>query len=86
MTLGGDAPRRDAERIDADDAPSVGIVLGVFKAAQLLEMDDVGAAFDNFTAIDLETTDNDTTNGRDRRDRRGPRARRRDRRAVSTRS
>ena len=24
-------------------------------------MDDVGAAFDSFTAVDLETTDNDTT-------------------------
>ena len=34
--------------------------LGVFKAAQLIEMDEASAAFENFTAIDLETTDADT--------------------------
>ena len=58
-SLGGDRPA-DAECIEPSDAPSVGLPLGVFKAAQLIEMDDVGAAFINFTAIDLETTDNDT--------------------------
>ena len=31
----------------------------MFKAAQLIEMDEFGAAFTSFTAIDLETTDND---------------------------
>jgi len=59
VTLGGDPVPR-AEHIRPDETPSVGIVLGVFKAAQLLEIEDVGDPFDSFTAIDLETTDNDT--------------------------
>lgn len=50
----------NAERLSADDVPSVGLPLGVFKAAQLLEMSDSAVTFTNFTAIDLETTDNDT--------------------------
>jgi superfamily I DNA/RNA helicase len=48
-----------AERIDIDGASLVGLPLGVFKAAQLMEMDEFGAAFSSFTAIDLETTDRD---------------------------
>ncbi len=60
VTLGG-APPTGAEHIRPDETPSVGIVLGVFKAAQLLEIEDVGDPFDSFTAIDLETTDNDTS-------------------------
>jgi DNA polymerase III epsilon subunit-like protein len=60
VQLAGDPPD-GAECIGPDDVPSVGIALGVFKAAQLLEMDDVAPAFRNFTAIDLETTDNDTS-------------------------
>jgi DNA polymerase III epsilon subunit-like protein len=51
----------DSMRIGPDDVPSVGIALGVFKAAQLLEMTDAVAAFTSFTAVDLETTDRDTT-------------------------
>jgi DNA polymerase III epsilon subunit family exonuclease len=46
-------------RIRRHETPSRGIALGVFKAAQLLEMSESSAAFTNFTAIDLETTDND---------------------------
>jgi superfamily I DNA/RNA helicase len=42
-----------------DDVPSVGLPLGVFKAAQLLEMEGTTIAFKNFTAVDLETTDAD---------------------------
>jgi DNA polymerase III epsilon subunit-like protein len=51
----------DVERLTADDVPSVGLALGVFKAAQLIEMGDDGesTAFANFTAVDLETTTND---------------------------
>jgi superfamily I DNA/RNA helicase/DNA polymerase III epsilon subunit-like protein len=52
--------RANAERLSPDDVPSVGLSLGVFKAAQLLEMSDSAVTFTNFTAIDLETTDNDT--------------------------
>ena len=59
VDLAGDCPE-NAERITVDDVPSVGIALGLFKAAQLLELDDTGAAFSSFTAVDLETTDNDT--------------------------
>ena len=58
VTLGG---RRvaGAECIEPGAVPSVGIALGVFKAAQLVEMDHLGAPFNSFTAIDLETTDSD---------------------------
>ena len=50
-----------AERLDPDDVPSVGLPLGAFKAAQLVEMNDASSTFASFTAFDLETTDNDTT-------------------------
>jgi superfamily I DNA/RNA helicase len=43
-----------------DDVPSLGVALGVFKAAQLLEMESSAVAFTSFTAVDLETTDRDT--------------------------
>ncbi|MEO8335735.1 MAG: UvrD-helicase domain-containing protein [bacterium] len=48
------------EQITSDDVPSVGIALGVFKAAQLVEMSDIRSTFTSFTAFDLETTDRDT--------------------------
>ena len=48
-----------AVRIRKHETPSRGIALGVFKAAQLLEMSESAAAFTSFTAVDLETTDND---------------------------
>ncbi len=50
-----------AQVIDANECPETGLALGVFKAAQLLEMDELDEAFGDFTAIDLETTDDDTT-------------------------
>jgi len=53
-------PHPSAERIASDDVPSVGLALGVFKASQLIEMADHSAAFTNFVAIDLETTERDT--------------------------
>ena len=59
VALGGSAPA-GVLTLTADEAPSVGLALGVFKAAQLIEMSDVSAVFDDFTAVDLETTDNDT--------------------------
>jgi superfamily I DNA/RNA helicase/DNA polymerase III epsilon subunit-like protein len=52
-------PPPGMERLDANDVPSVGLALGVFKAAQLLEMSDAVTAFTEFTAVDLETTDKD---------------------------
>jgi DNA polymerase III epsilon subunit family exonuclease len=56
----GDLPSADAECLGMGDVPSVGLPLGLFKAAQLIEMGDSTAAFTSFTAIDLETTDRDT--------------------------
>jgi DNA helicase II / ATP-dependent DNA helicase PcrA len=60
VELGG-FPTPGAECIAASDVPSVGIALGVFKAAQLLETNELGTGFGDFTAVDLETTDKDTT-------------------------
>jgi DNA polymerase III epsilon subunit-like protein len=59
VALGGSVPP-EALVLSTGDVPSVGLALGVFKAAQLIEMSDVSAVFDDFTAVDLETTDNDT--------------------------
>jgi superfamily I DNA/RNA helicase/DNA polymerase III epsilon subunit-like protein len=57
---GDTPPDAHVERIGPDDTAAVGLPLGVFKAAQLLEMNVSAAAFTSFTAIDLETTDRDT--------------------------
>jgi superfamily I DNA/RNA helicase len=60
VKLGGDPPP-GAEVISANECVETGLALGVFKAAQLLEMEELDEAFGDFTAIDLETTDDDTT-------------------------
>jgi DNA polymerase III epsilon subunit family exonuclease len=60
VLVGGDPPP-DALTVGPDDTPSLGIALGMFKVAQLLEIGDDAAAFQNFTAVDLETTDRDTS-------------------------
>lgn len=54
--LGG-APRPDAERIIPADLPELGLALGLFKTAQLVRTRTFANTFDDFTAIDLETTD-----------------------------
>lgn len=56
-----DSPEPPAETLSPADVPSTGLALGVFKAAQLLEMESSAVAFTNFTAIDLETTGRDTS-------------------------
>jgi DNA polymerase III epsilon subunit family exonuclease len=56
----GEPRSADAFRLDPDDVPSVGLPLGLFKAAQLLEIGEFTAAFRDFTAVDIETTDSDT--------------------------
>ncbi|MEP6991306.1 MAG: UvrD-helicase domain-containing protein [bacterium] len=65
VAIGIDARRgiapEGAFHLAPDDVPSVGLPLGVFKAAQLLEMTQTESSFTSFTAFDLETTDNDTT-------------------------
>lgn len=48
-----------AARIAPDATPSVGLALGVFKAAQLIEMPTAATSFENFTAVDIETTEKD---------------------------
>jgi len=60
VELGGEPPA-GAEVVAATECAETGLALGVFKAAQLLEMDELDEAFGDFTAIDLETTDDDTT-------------------------
>ena len=56
----GGSPPSESLILESNETPSVGLALGVFKAAQLIEMGDVSSVFDDFTAVDLETTDNDT--------------------------
>jgi superfamily I DNA/RNA helicase len=56
----GDAVPAGSEIITDTDVPSLGIALGVFKAAQLMEMADLPATFRDYTAVDLETTGQDT--------------------------
>ncbi len=58
--VGGPVPT-NAVAMRPDDAPALGIALALFKAAQLIEVGDGHKAFRDFTAIDLETTDRDTT-------------------------
>jgi superfamily I DNA/RNA helicase/DNA polymerase III epsilon subunit-like protein len=50
-------PTPDGEPLTSDDAPTLGLVLAVFKAAQLLEIGQASDAFRDFTALDIETTD-----------------------------
>jgi superfamily I DNA/RNA helicase len=46
-------------RLSPQECPTLGLPLGLFKAAQLLESRQFDEPFLNFTAIDLETTSND---------------------------
>jgi len=50
-------PTPGGEPLVPNDAPTLGLVLGVFKAAQLLEIGTASDVFRDFTAIDIETTD-----------------------------
>jgi superfamily I DNA/RNA helicase len=56
--LGGDQPP-DAVAIQSTDAPTLGIALAVFKAAQLIRSGAFTNRFRDFTAVDIETTDRD---------------------------
>lgn len=59
VQLGGIAPA-DAVIIDPADAPTLGLALALFKAIQLLEVGNLADAFQDFTVVDLETTDDKT--------------------------
>jgi superfamily I DNA/RNA helicase len=58
LGFGSECPA-DAEPVRAADLPSSGVALGVFKALQIVATRVVDTAFRNFTAVDIETTDND---------------------------
>ncbi len=58
VQLGGMVPSRTT-RLLPSDVTSVGLALGLFKAAQLIEMADHARALKDFTTIDLETTGQD---------------------------
>ncbi len=61
VQLGG-YPLEDAVSISHSDCTSLGIALGVFKSIQLLRSREFTNHFTDFTAVDIETTDNDITN------------------------
>lgn len=54
--IGSECPS-DAEPVRAGDCPSVGIVLGLFKALQIVATRKGDAPLADFTAVDIETTD-----------------------------
>ena len=56
VTTGG-TPSANALIIPADAIPSLGVAVGLFKALQLLETAELTTAFQDFTAVDIETTD-----------------------------
>jgi DNA helicase-2/ATP-dependent DNA helicase PcrA len=60
IQLGG-YPPDDCIKIGSADCVSLGIALGMFKAMQLLRSREFVNHFRDFTAVDIETTDNDTT-------------------------
>jgi DNA polymerase III epsilon subunit family exonuclease len=61
VDLGGPNPASDTIAIAGDETPSLGAMLGVFKAAQLITSAGFTNAFRDFTAIDIETTGRDVT-------------------------
>jgi DNA polymerase III epsilon subunit family exonuclease len=60
IDLGGPAPEAGIISITGEDTPSLGAMLGVFKAAQLIVSEGFVNAFADFTAVDIETTGRDT--------------------------
>jgi len=50
-----------AVSLSIDDAPTLGLPLALFKAAQVMRMGTFRNEFRDFTTIDLETTDNDVS-------------------------
>jgi superfamily I DNA/RNA helicase/inhibitor of KinA sporulation pathway (predicted exonuclease) len=60
IDLGGPTAGPDVVNITGDETPSLGAMLGVFKAAQLIASEGFTNAFADFTAVDIETTGRDT--------------------------
>jgi DNA polymerase III epsilon subunit family exonuclease len=61
IDLGGPTPDADTINISGEDTPTLGAMLGLFKAAQLLVSEGFTNAFADFTTVDIETTGRDTT-------------------------
>src|SRR4029078_8335344 len=57
----GGFPPENSIGLGHADCGSLGIALGLFKAMQLLRSREFVNHFRDFTAVDIETTDNDTT-------------------------
>jgi DNA polymerase III epsilon subunit family exonuclease len=60
VDLGGPTPDAGTINITGDDTPTLGAMLGLFKAAQLIVSEGFTNAFADFTAVDIETTGRDT--------------------------
>ncbi len=56
----GGTPPRDAIRFLSSETSTLGIVLTLFKAAQLLEMEGLASSSQDFTVIDIEATNLDS--------------------------
>jgi superfamily I DNA/RNA helicase len=61
IDLGGPTPSLDALNISGTETPTLGAMLGLFKAAQIVASEGFTNAFADFTAIDIETTGRETT-------------------------
>lgn len=60
VDLGGPQPGPTVVSIGGEETPSLGPMLGLFKAAQLIVSEGFTNAFADFTAVDIETTGRDT--------------------------
>jgi DNA polymerase III epsilon subunit family exonuclease len=60
IDLGGPPPDVLTENIAGNETPTLGPMLGLFKAAQLIVSEGFTNAFADFTALDIETTGRDT--------------------------
>ena len=58
--LGGPNPGTETLQVHGNETPTLGPMLGLFKAAQLISSAGFSNAFCDFTAVDLETTGRDT--------------------------
>jgi DNA helicase-2/ATP-dependent DNA helicase PcrA len=60
IDLGGPAPGAGVVNITGTETPTLGAMLGLFKAAQIIASEGFTNAFADFTAVDIETTGRDT--------------------------
>jgi DNA polymerase III epsilon subunit family exonuclease len=60
IDLGGPTPDASTVNVVGNETPTLGGVLGLFKAAQLIVSEGFSNAFADFTAVDIETTGRET--------------------------